>query len=108
MQQTSSQNVRIFHQPPAPGSPEERLERAVREIFGGMRGRDGRALDYNVRRGRVNPLRVTVAKLAKAKRKGVPRSQVLKLVTSLHEYVDERFPEPARYVAGVRAPMGGR
>lgn len=90
-----SEKFRMFHQSPAPGSPEERLERMVNEIFGGMRGRNGRAIDYDIRRNKVHPARSLASKLAKAKRKGVPRAQVLRVVRALDTYINERFPEQA-------------
>jgi hypothetical protein len=95
MAKCDSENFLILHQSPAPGSLEERYERVFREIFGGMRGRDGRAIDYDVRRKKVNPARTLVAKLAKAKRKRVPKSEVVKIVRALDQYVNEVWPEPA-------------
>lgn len=95
MHRDQSENLLIFHQAPAPGSPEERLERAVREIFGGMRARNGRALDYDVRRNKVNPLRTVATKLRRARQQGVPRSQVLKLEKALHDHIETLWPEQA-------------
>jgi hypothetical protein len=96
MAQDRSEKFRILTelcQPPRPGTPEAALERGIRELFAAMRGRDGRIIDYDVARGKVNPLRGIATKLAKARRNGVPRSQALRLEAALREHIDRLWPE---------------
>lgn len=97
MGQSDLEKFRMFEQSPLPGSAEEALERDLREAFDSMRDRRGRKLDYDVSRKKTNPGRTLAAKLAKAKRSGIARRDVLKVERAFQRYIDRTWPDGSKY-----------
>ena len=79
---------------PPKGSPEEWLEREMRALFAGMKGKDGRPPHrqfYEIAEDRCHPVRVLGRRLSEAHRNGVPESQAREVAALLARYIDRKW-----------------
>lgn len=81
-------------QPPRPGSPEEQLEREIREWASKVRGKDGRVPGrqfYEIAEGVRHPFRVITRRVQEADEVHVPAEDLLELKELFARYIEARL-----------------